>query len=289
MLLVYAVALLVALATAPAASALSRDHGASFAVRCDFSHRNSDDPIVWPGSPGAAHSHDFFGNRSTQFDSTYDTMTVANTTCTRFDADKASYWMPTVKWNGKDLEANRAVFYYRAGVKDYTKVQAFPADLRMVPKTHVSWRCGRTDEDGGATTPPTRCSNGLLGLRIAFPDCSNANGQIDSADHRSHMAYHTSRNGVSRCPSTHPIPVPALTMNVTFPIPTTSGRVTLSSGSASTMHADFWNTWNQQQLEGLVQRCINAVPPSEPRPEECQSPRLMSTEPTVQPRLASNE
>src|SRR5215216_2857267 len=62
-----------------------------FVSTCTFSHRAMDDPIVDPGRPGAAHSHDFFGNRTTQFDSTYDTMTVANTTCTRFDADKASY------------------------------------------------------------------------------------------------------------------------------------------------------------------------------------------------------
>jgi hypothetical protein len=53
-------------------------------VRCPFSHRNSDDPIKYPyppGNQGAAHSHDFFGNTSTKFDSTYGTMTAALTTC----------------------------------------------------------------------------------------------------------------------------------------------------------------------------------------------------------------
>ena len=38
---------------------------AVFVTRCNFSHRNMDDPIVFPGQPGAAHSHDFFANRST--------------------------------------------------------------------------------------------------------------------------------------------------------------------------------------------------------------------------------
>src|SRR5215208_8525436 len=75
--------------TPPAASALSSDHGASFAVRCDFSHCNSDDPIVHPGEPGAAHSHDYFGNKSTNASSTYDTLRAADTTCSR-SADKAS-------------------------------------------------------------------------------------------------------------------------------------------------------------------------------------------------------
>ena len=40
-------------------------------------------------------------------------MITAPTTCTRPE-DTAGYWIPTVKWNGQDLEAFRAVFYYRA-------------------------------------------------------------------------------------------------------------------------------------------------------------------------------
>ena len=73
-LLACSVVLLAALASVPAATALSRDKGASFAARCDFSHRLSDDPIKYPyppGSQGSAHSHDFFGNKSTRYNSTY--------------------------------------------------------------------------------------------------------------------------------------------------------------------------------------------------------------------------
>src|SRR5918997_6064140 len=114
MLLTIGAAFLAALAAAAEASAASRDHGASFAVRCDFSHRAHDDPIVHPGHQGAAHGHDFFGNTSTKFDSTYQSMLAAPTTCTR-PADTAGYWLPTVRWGGEDLRAHRAVFYYRAG------------------------------------------------------------------------------------------------------------------------------------------------------------------------------
>ena len=46
-------------------------------------------------------------------------------------------------------------------------------------------------------------------------------------------------------PLDYPIPVPTLTINANFEMPTTSGKVTLSSGDASTMHTDFWNTWDQ--------------------------------------------
>src|SRR5215208_6381268 len=109
LLLACAVALLVALASAPSASAASFEHGASFAVRCGFSHRAQVDPVVAPGvSPGdtSAHLHDFFGNTTTNASSTYDTMTTIDpndphTTCSRPE-DTGGYWTPTVSWKDKN-------------------------------------------------------------------------------------------------------------------------------------------------------------------------------------------
>ena len=261
------VVILAALASAPAASAASRDHGASFAVRCDFSHRASDDPIVHLGHPGASHSHDFFGNRSTNARSTYNSMLGEGTTCSRL-ADKAAYWMPTVKWNGQTIDSNRAVFYYRAGGKDHTQIKPFPAALKVVTPygKKVSWRCGRRGE---GQRPPSRCSSRKLGVRIIFPDCSN--GKLDSSNHRAHMAFSRLINGKVRCPRSHPTSVPVLTMNVTFALPTSRGPARLSSGKPSTMHADFFNAWRQGTLGHLVWRCINKVPPSQPRPAECRA------------------
>ena len=116
LLLACAVAILAALASAPTATAASIDHGASFAVRCDFSHRAQVDPIRVPGVP-SGHMHDFFGNINTGASSTYQSMTAggATTTCSRPE-DTAGYWIPTVSWKdskGKQttLTANRGVFY----------------------------------------------------------------------------------------------------------------------------------------------------------------------------------
>jgi hypothetical protein len=296
------VALLAALAAAPAASAASSDHGASFAVRCDFSHRLSDDPIVYPGKPGASHSHDFLGNKSANAKSTYQTMLAAPTTCSRPE-DTAGYWFPTVSWKDQKgtqtLTAYRTVFYYRAGGKDYRTVKPFAKDLRTIADKDVNgarvrWYCGggaSNDEKAGSADPPTRCSGGVLGLRIIFPDCvakNSSGGQVtDSTNHRSHMARSKAQSdGPRKCPSTHPIPVPTLTINANFQIPTTSGTVALSSGDASTMHTDFWNTWDQDAplnlnppdgrsfggLNALVKHCINEVPPTSPRPTECRAP-----------------
>ena len=175
-------ALVAVLATAPAASALSANHGASFAVRCPFSHRLADDPIVHSGMEGRAHSHDFFGNTTTNAYSTYQTMTTGIdphdppptppplTTCTR-DEDTAGYWMPTLSWDGVVRDPNRAVFYYRAGGKDHRKVKPFPRGLKVITADagHISWRCA--DKGKGSRNPPTQCDTEKLGVRIIFPDC----------------------------------------------------------------------------------------------------------------------
>ena len=289
------VALLAALASAPVASAASGDTGASFALFCNFSHRATDDPIVHPNDSGASHSHDFFGNRSTNADPTYERMLGQETTCTR-DEDTAAYWFPTVSWkdqNGTSVRTpNRTIFYYRAGGKDYRTVQPFAKDLKVIDRSRIRWYCGVDDDKAGSADPPTRCSSGVLGLKIVFPDCvaKNSSGgqKLDSADHSSHMARSVAQGGGTRkCPSTHPIPVPTLTINSNFPIPTTTGQVRVSCDAglcdASTMHADFWNTWDQDKpfdpvtgrggLSAMVKHCINEVPPSDPRPRECKAPR----------------
>ena len=72
---------------------------------------------------GAAHSHDFFANRSTKYDSTYGSLrtatgTTSGTTCVNPD-DKSAYWIPTTSWTDnsgtRTLKASTAHFYYRAG------------------------------------------------------------------------------------------------------------------------------------------------------------------------------
>jgi hypothetical protein len=251
----------------------SRLGDASFSVMCGFSHRNNDDPIVYPGKQGAAHSHDFLGNRSTKYNSTYTTLRSATTStdpdgtsCNRSE-DKSAYWVPTLKWSNQDLKPSIGIIYYRAGNKDHTKVQPFPAGLKVVtaPNKNVTWKC-----EGGSysSTPPTQCSNGQLSVRVIFPDCSN--GKVDSADHRSHLTHsRLQSNGIRTCPSTHPIPIPDLSIALNYKIPTTAGQVSLSSGTASSMHSDFFDAWDPQVLKDLVVGCINKVGPSDPRPDYC--------------------
>jgi hypothetical protein len=49
-----------------------------------------DDPIVFPGQPGASHMHDFFGNETTNAYSTQSSMLAGATNC-RIPSDTAGY------------------------------------------------------------------------------------------------------------------------------------------------------------------------------------------------------
>src|SRR5687768_13195717 len=53
----------------------------SFVVKCDFSHRDQVDPIVDFGKNPSFHMHDFYGNTTTDENSTYQTLRAGGTNC----------------------------------------------------------------------------------------------------------------------------------------------------------------------------------------------------------------
>ena len=51
-----------------------------FITRCNYTHTLLDDPIVKPNQPGASHSHDFFGNVTTNAATTLASLDAGGTT-----------------------------------------------------------------------------------------------------------------------------------------------------------------------------------------------------------------
>lgn len=247
-------------ATAPAATDIN------FLSMCRYSHSAKDDPIVAPGTFGASHLHDFFGNRSTSAASTYASLQAAQTACRR-TLDTAAYWTPSLYQNGAQVSPTGVNAYYRPAGKDPATIQPHPAGLKiiagdskaMTPQDMriASWGCQGIANPNPSPAPPL-CPTGLK-LRIQFPDCWDGRN-LDSVDHKSHMAYSIRLRGAAyrTCPATHPVPVPALVLNVRYPITTNAGLV-LSSGGIYSGHADFFNAWNQAELARLTQQCINAA------------------------------
>ena len=76
----------------------------AFSVGCRFSHASRDDPIVYPGEPGASHRHGFYGNRSTDADSTRGSLLGSSSTCAH-EADLAATWFPAGIFRGRAIVA----------------------------------------------------------------------------------------------------------------------------------------------------------------------------------------
>jgi hypothetical protein len=234
-------------------------HDGIFLSACRFSHTASDDPIVHPGEAGASHQHEFFGNTTTNADSTYRSLRAGRTTC-RIAGDTAAYWVPSLYDDGVRVAPIRVNAYYLRG-RGSGRVAAFPAGLKVIagdgqattPQSTAitGWKCSglRLQTLSAAPVECPGLSHNVLVIR--FPDCWNGE-DLDAADHKSHMAYRV--NG--RCPSGYPVRVPRLALNVHYDLGSVDD-LTLASGSIYSSHADFFNAWDQSALNRLVRLNLN--------------------------------
>jgi hypothetical protein len=226
-------------------------------VKCSFSHRNMDDPIVFPQQPGAAHTHDFFGNMSVNASSTYSSMTSAGTSCQE-TGDTAGYWIPAIIGPNGPVNAAHMNAYYRGDAS----TQVFPADFRIVAGATVGtpaggdkvfWSCGQVDSNIHSPKM-VNCPGDQLTATIVFPTCWD--GVLTHSNDTSHVTYDSAcRTGVK---------LPRLAVNIKWPISNGASGYNLSSDAAMgtsrgrSLHADFWNTWQQSMLEATVMRCLNS-------------------------------
>ena len=249
-----------------------------FITICTYTHSARDDPIVYPGRPGASHLHDFFANPSTEARSTYASMTAATSTCGT-EEDTAGYWTPALYKNGSkiapctgrrnDGAALRCTFYYRednisSTYKAAHPVEVFPANFRMVtgnghaasesknPNLGKELYYGCSDNSTGKLKAPPNCSTGTISIHVGFPNCWN--GQTTGTNDTPNVAWPSS--GV--CPPAFPKVLPRVIMRLEYKVGNSSSGIKLSSGPVYTLHGDFWNTWEQSALSALVARCLTS-------------------------------
>lgn len=255
---VLAAALMVPLTSAGPAEGVAQG---MFKVKCDFSHTAADDPIVFPGKPGAAHPHEFSGATTTNYATTDATLAASSTTCSNL-ADKSAYWAPALYQDGRRIEPLSMQVYYRASNKNPAAIKTIPRGLRMIagsaqataPQSAevAGWTCGGNPPNFSGTMPTCE-PGGKLRNRIRFPECWNGR-TLDSPDHKSHMSYLV--NG--SCPSTHPVAIPRVDIEVHYgSVPAGASRIRLASGSWTSLHGDFWNAWDPATLQKLVTTCLN--------------------------------
>ena len=178
------------------------NQGPVFQLICTLGPRLNDDPIVFPGQPGAAHEHQFFGAKGVDAFASHGQLQAEGTTCMD-KGDTASYWAPALYDEDGTLRSpKRLRVYYYANSLDRAALQAFPSNLRMIagdvratspqPQGVVHWFCRkRSNQSAGyelASAYPPRCDRDeYLSLSIRFPDCWDGRN-LDSSDHRRHMA-----------------------------------------------------------------------------------------------------
>lgn len=274
------------------------DNLGAFRTDCAITHYGNDDPIVYPGIKGAAHHHTFFGNTAANFASTPETIrTTGNSSCAGGTANRTGYWIPSIidTATGAPLKPFRGIIYYKAGVAKPSAIQNFPKNLRMIagnPKatkeseSSADFACVNESATNyltgmGKVIPACsksttgRQNDGYIRLKVSFPNCWDGKN-LDSPDHKSHMTY---ANGgfqkadgswyypETKCPTTHPVPVPQVTEIFDFAVTdATNGtnKWRLASDNYSTtqrgglsLHADWMNGWDEAIMGRIVKNCLN--------------------------------
>ena len=272
----------------------NRGQNGVFHVACTVSHFAYDDPIAIPGQPGRAHLHMFFGNtQANAFSTTDSILNSGNSSCQHEELNRTAYWVPALL-DGDDhaLVPDYIQVYYES-LADKTNLERFPEGLRFIsgnafataPQDQINFRgasffCGwysSASNDGsfpgsaanhGQTIPdcdPNRFSH--MQVNLATPYCWN--GELEWSSSNPNVIYPEQDRGP--CPASHSTQLPHLYYRMTFDLtesPTRSSTWYLSSDidrdtgerrgpAGSSLHADWWNGWNDPLLESIFDNCIN--------------------------------
>lgn len=243
----------------------------AFRIPCRFSHMAFNDPIVYPGQPGASHLHTFFGNTAANAYSTATSIAnTGNSTCPGGIANRSSYWIPSLidTTTGTPLVPTDSIWYYKTAYGGVlpSEVKVIPDGLKIITGNakgdgdgNYYWECSNDSGTHSRGKYIPKCEVGeSLKFSIGFPQCWDG-VNLDSSDHKSHMAFPD--NG---CPSSHPVALPELSLNISFAVgsgdDTTKWRLAsdmnnLKAGHSA--HADFFEGWNKEVKNTFTKECLN--------------------------------
>lgn len=184
------------------------------------------DPIISPGNV-SAHVHQIMGGNGFDFEMDYaDTQASTCTSCT-VHGDYSNYWSPVLYYQHQDGSFEKVdqvggglVYYLQRGGPNNDKLKAFPEGFRMISgdpfkrsagsdfaSQAVSYNCLDYDKSPGnpetGNFPNFNCPDGLRS-QVFFPSCWDGKN-LDSADHKSHVAFPVDSYNNGRCPDSHPV------------------------------------------------------------------------------------
>jgi hypothetical protein len=246
-----------------------------FRADCQYSHSLADDPIVFPGLPGASHMHSFVGNNATAAGTAAEDLAKYTATTCKPVQDHSAYWVPTLYDNatGKAVETTGFRVYYRSLQNNASGQMPMPNGLRMIAgdaKKSVptprgaqgQFYCafyGPGDIDGVARSTngnwPICGGTATLHFILQFPDCWDGE-HLDSPNHKDHMAFGSG----NACPAGHPVKIPAIAFDIAYGAKGTPDGYYLSSDkagkSASSMHGDAFVMWDVDTMNKRTKDCV---------------------------------
>jgi hypothetical protein len=238
-----------------------------------------------------AHIHEFFGNDTTDQNSTVDSLQQdspyrllkPNQPQCDHETNKSAYWVPRLTWNNKIVKPLRSGVYYATRTGLPPEETTTPFGFKVVAKSPAAvtegqapqgsqaklyWHCHKQlnahqSIAQGTPNPPTSCPVDdkfgvpTLGVTVQFPQCWD--GQPFDVNGGANMRHAiTDNSGGLACPSRFPQHVPQLAMFIDYKLPSRSGPLRVLGHdrvalAPNNFHADYFNS---EDLESLVQKCI---------------------------------
>jgi endoglucanase Acf2/endonuclease/exonuclease/phosphatase family metal-dependent hydrolase len=242
----------------PSAYDMTGFNQGEFLSNIHFSHRLKVDPIVNPGA-ASSHMHDFFANPTTNADSNVASLLKADESAANPSNNLSVYWTPSFIDEGADglggdfeyitpLESSIA-YYSILNPYDPAQLEATPTGLQIIvgegmpdkrqSPEKVFWNYIGESKTYDHIPLGDEWRDLPLQAVLIFPQFWDGEN-LDSPDHQSHMAY---GKGVLGGPSTHPVMLPQLQLQIHYGhIP---NRLHMLSSDYMTMgHADFAPGWS---------------------------------------------
>lgn len=267
----------------------------AFRLVCNMAHLSYDDPIAFPGRPGKSHLHMFFGNTATDAHSDYASLrSTGEGTCQGGALNRSAYWIPALLASPEGRQVvvpDNVALYYKRRPKDDPECErapvgggghcaGIPVGLRAIfgnnyiqddrESLHVRFDCNSDAGSFPSLSEAVAACEGAdhIYVRVEAPDCWDG-VNLDSADHQSHLAYmfYDGTRNTPRCPETHPVTMPKLTLTVVYAVlpGDTPGTWVFSSDlmagakPGTTFHADYMEAWEPRARLTWETHCIDRL------------------------------